>query len=126
MRFGLDEKEFDLANYWDGRGYEKAINDQPTSIFYYIPKDVSGYPQGFNASSTPQFVYGFSRETQEEIVEFMKMSHLKGSIIDADFSQELLKRNKKYLGKDLEVDGVDMRNKIQGLCKTHPQQTLGF
>ncbi len=126
MRFRSDEKEFDLANYWEGRSYENAFKQQPLSLLYYIPKDVTGYPQGLNVSSSPQFMYGFSRVNDEDVAEFMKMSHYKGSLMDANFSQELLKRNRGYLGKDITVDSLDLRDKIQGLCKAHPQQTLGF
>jgi len=112
--------DYDLASYWDGKRYESALKEQPDSLIYYLPVTASQaaiYP-------LPHFMYGISRVTENEIGEYIRMNHSKGDHLNVELTQELLKRNRGYLGKDLLTDAVDLRDKIHELCVIHPQEKL--
>lgn len=112
---GLERQVFDLGNYWQGKRYEAAFKEQPLSVVYFLPK-----------TDNPHFRYGFMRKNEEDYLEHIEISHDRGSSMDAPFFQELLKRNRGYMGHDVEADSLNFQNKIHELCKKHPKQTLGF
>ncbi len=121
------QSDFDLANYWDGRRYEKALKDQPASLIYFLPNSVfPSFSPRLDTSSYPPFIYGFNRINDEESVEFVRMSHHKGAYLGEDFAQELLERNSGYLGRDIASDSIDLREKLHTLCTAHPQQKIIF
>jgi len=112
------QNDFNLSSYWDGKLYEKALEENPTSVIYY-----SNDMNRSSLVSAPSLMYGFHRN-EREVREYARMSYYKGSNVDKDFLQELLLRNKGYLGKNIDADSLDLREKIYTLCKTHPQEKI--
>lgn len=117
---GVEGKEFDLGNYWQGKGYEEALKDQPTSVVYYLPDNSE------KVAHIPDFRYHFAIRGDGDYMETIKISHENAEIFDTRFTQELLLRNREYIVDDIDADANDLKDKIQGLCKAHPKQKGWF
>jgi hypothetical protein len=118
------ETRLDLANYWDGALYERALaHSSLAAVIYYlqIPSPLPRVSALDLRSSAPDLMYGFV-PAYDESREFISISYLQAQYIGVDLVSALLSRHKEYVDADPLADAEDLAGQIRAFCKVHAPQ----
>lgn len=121
------EEKYDLTNHWDGKLYEKSVNNQGLKgVVHYFESDYI-MPASMSAQGRKDafFVHGFINEAGI-IEEFVRMQHAKASSLDNEFSGELLKRHKGYVEHNIQAEVFEFKDKMGYICAQNPTPKIGF
>jgi len=120
------ETRLDLAKYWDGALYERAITNPSLSaaIFYVqIQHSLPGAQLFKSAPAHPDLVYGFMPACGDSR-EFISISYLHARHISVDLGSAFLPRHRDYREGDLPADAQRLAQQIRSACKAHTPRTL--
>jgi len=120
------EIRLDLAKYWDGAVYESAlVEDSLSAVIYYLeihtPLSMAPFPK--HHPGQPDFMYGFIPSGVDSR-EFITMSYLSASHVDAELVAAFLQRHREYLDDALLADAKTLAQQIRDVCKAHAPRSL--
>ncbi len=121
------EEQLDLSNFWEGRLYEKYVdNPDLKEVVHYLEADFN-LPAALPSSGSSKafFAHGFINEAGI-VQEFVRMTHIKASNLDSQFVAELLSRHREYAGSDIETEANKFSGKMKYICDQNPPPKIGF
>jgi len=116
-----EQIELDLSNTWEYQTYYELCEFVEKVVFHYNLDPGIKMPPSMSIKSSP---FAIGHVELENPAEFIRMSYLKASIMDAGFVKAFMTRNRDYASNTFDEDAEDLAERIIEVCKIHPTQSI--
>ena len=113
--------DLDLSNSWEYQTYYELCEFVEKVEFHYKIDPGIKMPPSLSVDSLS---FAIGHVELENPAEFIRMSYLKASIMDAGFVKAFMTRNRDYASNTYDEDAEDLAERIIEVCKRHPMQSI--